>query len=175
MQELSWNKYEIFSKACVPPENPFFLRLDGWKFKKLSGKIKAEKPFDERVAKCLVSSGKILFEKGFNPALIYVVSDEINVLFLSAVPFCGRIEKMDSVLSGLVSSSFTLSIQKFFGTNVSVAFDSRVVIVSDEEKTSEYLVWRQMDAWRNPITLMPIGFSEKWGSSLLKFLKSLKG
>ena len=64
----NWSKDETFSKTCIPPETPFFLRLDGWKFRKLSEAIKAEKPFDEKLAKCLVSSGKILFTKGFSPA-----------------------------------------------------------------------------------------------------------
>ncbi|MEM3726692.1 MAG: tRNA(His) guanylyltransferase Thg1 family protein, partial [Candidatus Bathyarchaeia archaeon] len=77
----NWLKHEIFSKTCVPPETPFFLRLDGWKFKELSEAVSAEKPFDKRFAKCLVSSAKILYEKGFNPTLVYVASDELNILF----------------------------------------------------------------------------------------------
>lgn len=50
----NWPKNEIFSKTCIPPETPFFIRLDGWRFRKLSETIKAEKPFDEKFAKCLV-------------------------------------------------------------------------------------------------------------------------
>ena len=151
MQESFLNKYrdlhkhEIFSKTCIPPETPFFLRLDGWKFKKLSETIKAEKPFDKGFAKCLVSSGKTLFSEGFNPALIYVASDELNILFLDAAPFRGRIEKVNSVLASLISSSFTLCLKK----ERAAAFDSRVVIASNDEKIIEYLAWRQMNAWRN--------------------------
>lgn len=175
MQESSWNKHEIFSKTCLPPENPFFLRLDGWKFKKLSETIKAEKPFDKRVAKCLVYSGKTLFKKGFNSTLIYIVSDEINVLFLNAVPFRGRIEKINSVLAGLVSSAFALSLQKLFCVEVAVAFDSRVVIVSDEEKAVEYLVWRQMDAWRNHNNAYAYWVFRKMGFKPSEISEKLKG
>ena len=145
----NWPKHEIFSKSCIPPETPFFMRLDGCRFKKVSEAINAEKPFDEKFTKCLVSSGKVLFIKGFNPALIYVASDELNVLFLDAVPFCGRVEKTDSVLAGMVSSAFSLNLQKLFNRESVAAFDSRVVIAHTEEKIIEYLSWRQMNAWRN--------------------------
>jgi len=119
MQELflnrykKWPKHEIFSKTYLPPETPFFIRLDGWKFRKLSEIIKAEKPFDKKFAKCLVSSGRILFKKGFSPALVYVASDELNILFLNAAPFRRRVEKIDSMPASLVSSAFTLYLQKY--------------------------------------------------------------
>jgi tRNA(His) guanylyltransferase len=145
----NWLKREIFSETCIPPETPFFTRLDGWKFRKLSEAINAEKPFDEKLAKRLVSSGEVLFEKGFNPALIYVASDELNILFLDVAPFRRRIEKIDTVLASLVSSAFTLSLQEFLKKKCVVAFDSRVIIVSSDEKIIQYLAWRQEDAWRN--------------------------
>ncbi|MEM2994780.1 MAG: tRNA(His) guanylyltransferase Thg1 family protein [Candidatus Bathyarchaeia archaeon] len=175
MQNPSWRKHEIFSRTCVPPENPFFLRLNGWKFKKLSETIKAEKPFDIRIAECLVSSGKALFNRGFNPALIYIVSDELNALFLGAAPFRGRFEKMDSVFAGLVSSAFTLSLQKLFGVTVNVVFDSRVVIVSDVEKAVEYLVWRQMDVWRNHNNAYAYWIFRKMGLAPSEISEKLKG
>jgi tRNA(His) guanylyltransferase len=155
MQESSsseyenWSKHEIFSKTYIPPATPFFIRLDGWKFRKLSEALNAEKPFDKEFAERLVSSGEVLFEKGFSPALIYVASDELNILFLDAAPFRGRIEKIDSVLASLVSSAFTLSLREFLQKKLVVAFDSRVIIVSSDEKIIEYLVWRQSNAWRN--------------------------
>jgi tRNA(His) guanylyltransferase len=155
MQESSLNKYEnwpkheIFSKTCIPPETSFFVRLDGWRFQKLSEMMESEKPFDEKFAKCVVSSGKILFTKSFNPSLIYVASDELNILFLDSGPFRRRVEKIDSVLAGLISSAFSLSAQKFFDEKLVAAYDSRVVVTSTEEKIVEYLSWRQMNAWRN--------------------------
>jgi len=155
MQESSlseyknWSKHEIFSKVCIPPEISFFIRLDGWKFKKLSETLKTKRPFDEKFAKCLVFSGKILFEIGFSPAFIYVASDELNILFLNAAPFRGRIEKVNSVLAGLVSSAFALNMQKFYKKESVAAFDSRIVVISNDEKIVEYLAWRQTNTWRN--------------------------
>ncbi|MEM3770127.1 MAG: tRNA(His) guanylyltransferase Thg1 family protein [Candidatus Bathyarchaeia archaeon] len=145
----SWPKNEILSKTSVPPETPFFVRLDGWRFRELAEDVGAEKPFDERFARCLVNSCKVLFEKGFSQTLVYVVSDELNILFDGKAPFNGRIEKIDSVISSLVSAMFSLEVQKFFDKKVFVAFDSRVTVAQNNEKIVEYLAWRQTNAWRN--------------------------
>jgi len=141
-------KNEVFSKLQIPPDTPFFVRLNGRRFQAVSEKLKAEKPFDKKFANCLVTSAKAIFQENFNPALIYVASDEINALFTHAAPFGRRVEKIDSVLAGAVSSAFSLNALKLFQTSLTVAFDSRIVIVP-EEKSVEYLTWRQLDAWRN--------------------------
>jgi tRNA(His) guanylyltransferase len=181
MQESSsseygnWLEHEIFSKTCIPPETPFFIRLDGWKFRKLLEFLNVERPFDERFAKRLVSSGEILFEKGLSPALIYVASDELNILFLNAAPFRGRIEKTDSVLASLVSSAFTISLQEFLKNKSVAAFDSRVIIVSSDEKIIEYLSWRQADAWRNHNNAYAYWVFRKMGRKPSEVSKRLRG
>jgi len=170
-----WLRHEIFSKTCIPPETPFFLRLDGWKFRKLSKTMKVEKPFDEKFTKCLVYSGKILFKKGLNPALIYVTSDELDILFLNAAPFRRRIEKIDSVLAGVVSSAFTLSLKKLFSMENAVAFDSRIIITSNDQKILEYLAWRQADTWRNHNNAYAYWVFRKIGHKPSEISKKLKG
>jgi tRNA(His) 5'-end guanylyltransferase len=95
------------------------------------------------------NAGRVLFEKGFSPALIYVVSDELDILFLDNVPYSGRVEKIGSVIPSFVSATFTLRLQKTFGKTDNVAFDSRVVIVPSENAVMNYLAWRQTNAWRN--------------------------
>jgi len=157
----NWPESEIFAEASVPPETPFFIRLDGWRFGKLSQKLKTEKPFDKKFAKCFVSSGKILLKKGFNPSLIYVTSDEMNILFTGTAPFRGRIEKANSIFAGLVSSAHSLSLLKIFNKGEIVAFDSRIVISSNVEKIIEYLSWRQLNTWRNHNNASLTGFSAK--------------
>lgn len=181
MPESLLNKYknlpksEIFSKTCTPPETPFFVRLDGWRFRKLSEIINAEKPFDDRFAKCLVLSGKIMFRKGFNPALIYVASDELNILFARTTPFRGRIEKIDSVLAGLVSSAFSLGLQKIFDKSHVTAFDSRIVTASNTEKIIEYLAWRQTNNWRNHNNAYAYWILRKMDYRPAEIAKKLKG
>ena len=171
----NWSENEIFSKMCIPPETSFFVRLDGWRFRKLSETMKAEKPFDEKFAKCLVSSGKILFKKGFSPALIYVASDELNILFTGADPFRGRIEKTNSILASLISSACSLNLRKFFNKEEVVAFDSRIVIVSNVEKIIDYLSWRQMDTWRNHNNAHAYWIFRKKGYKPAEIARELKG
>lgn len=175
MQESSWNEHEIFSKTSIPPETPFFVRLDGWKFRKLSENLKAEKPFDKKFAKCLVSSGKTFFKRGFTPDLIYVASDELNILFLNEAPFQRRIEKIDSVPASLASSAFTLCIQKNFNTKHAAAFDSRIIVASNKEKIEEYLIWRQMNCWRNHNNAYAYWILHKMGQKPAEISKKLKG
>jgi tRNA(His) guanylyltransferase len=171
----NWPKHEIFSQTSIPPGTPFFVRLDGWKFRRLSKNLDTEKPFDERFAKCLVSSAKILFTKGFDPPLVYVASDEVSILFLDTGPFRRRIEKVDSVLASLASSFFTLNLHKFFGEENVVAFDSRIVVVSNDEEITEYLAWRQMNTWRNHNNAYAYWILHKTGQEPLEISKRLKG
>lgn len=170
-----WSKSEIFSRTTIPLETPFFIRLDGWRFRELSEHVGAEKPFDEKFAQCLVNSGKVLFEKGFSPTLIYVVSDEINILFDSKAPFNGRVEKIDSVLPSLISAAFSLQLQEFFDKKVAAAFDSRIIVTLNNERIVEYLAWRQINAWRNHNNVYAYWLLRKMGCKPSEIAKKLKG
>lgn len=180
MRESYWNegcshsKYEIFSQLHIPPDAPFFVRLDGRRFQAVSELIGAEKPFDERFAKCLVESGKAIFQSNLSPALVYTASDEINVLFFYVTPFRRRVEKIDSILAGVASSTFSLSILKLFKKSSITAFDARIV-VSSPKKIVEYLTWRQRDAWRNHNNAYAYWLLRKTGLSPSEAAKKLKG
>jgi len=168
---------EVFSKLQIPPETPFFIRLNGRRFQAVSEKLKTEKPFDKKFAMCLVKSGKAIFQEGFNPVLVYVASDEINALFSHTAPFSSRVEKVNSVLAGTVSSTFALNALKLFGKPLTVAFDSRIIIAW-KEKIIKYLTWRQLDTWRNHNNvyaywlLRKRGHKPKGAAQILKGLKT---
>lgn len=182
MQESSSNspvdtqqsKHEVFAQLRIPPDTPFFVRLDGWKFRAVCRKIKAEKPFDKKLTKCFITSGKALFKSNFNPTLIYAASDELNVLFLHAVPFKRRLEKINSLLAGVVSSVFSLNLQKLFNKKAPIAFDSRVIL-SSPEKILEYLGWRQRNAWRNHNNTYAYWLLRKKGYKKSEAAEKLKG
>ena len=168
------SKHEIFSKLQIPPTTPFFVRLDGRRFKAISEKIGAKKPFDKGFAKCLVKSARAVYRGGFNPGLIYVASDELNVLFLYTAPFRRRVEKINSILAGIASSAFSLSLLKNFEKKLTTTFDSRIII-SSSEKIVEYLVWRQRDAWRNHNNAYAYWLFRKMGHTPSKAAEMLKG
>jgi len=122
----------------------------------------------------LVASARALFQSNFNPALAYVASDEMNVLFLYAAPFRRRIEKVDSILAGIASSAFSLSAARLFKKQLITAFDSRI-IVSSQEKVTEYLTWRQGDAWRNHNNAYAYWLFRRNGYEPTEATKKLKG
>jgi len=180
MQGSYWNRgsndpeHEIFSQLQVPPDAPFFIRLDGRRFQAISEKVGAKKPFDEKFAKCLIASAKAMYKSDLNPALVYAASDEINVLFLYTAPFKRRVEKTNSVLAGVASSAFSLSVAKLFKKNLIAAFDSRI-IVSSQEKVTDYLIWRQRDAWRNHNNAYAYWLFRRNGYKPSEAAKKLKG
>jgi len=167
------SEHEIFSQLQIPPDIPFFVRLDGRRFQAISEKIGVEKPFDEDFAKCLTAAAVAVLQDS-QPALVYVASDEINALFLYAAPFRLRVEKIDSILAGFASSAFSLSVLKIFRKNLAVTFDSRIV-VSSSENISEYLSWRQLEAWRNHNNAYAYWLLRKRGHKPSKAAEILKG
>ncbi len=165
---------EIFSQLRIPAEIPFFVRLDGRRFRAVSERVESEKPFDHRFAQCLIESAKAVFKSGFNPTLVYIASDELNVFFSYAAPFGRRVEKINSILAGVASSSFSLNLMKLFEKCLTVSFDSRIVIPS-KEKTTEYLTWRQRDAWRNHNNAYGFWSLRKRGCKAREAARMLKG
>jgi len=171
---ISQVENEIYSQLQVPPETPFFVRLDGRRFQAVAEKLQVDKPFDETFAKCLVVAGKALFQNSLNPALVYVASDEVNVLFVHAAPFNRRVEKINSVSAGIVSSAFSICIQKNFRKPITTGFDSRIAVTT-REKLVDYLIWRQQDAWRNHNNAYAYWTMRKLGHKPAEISKTLKG
>lgn len=136
--ELSLVDYEIYSGIEVP-QQPFFVRLDGWKFHGLTEQLKLRQPFDKKFANALAKTAEQLFI--FEPCLAYIFSDEINLLFLRPTGF-SRVEKIDSILAGLASSTLSLLLKK------RCIFDCRVIPLP-KEKILSYLIWRQAECFRN--------------------------
>jgi tRNA(His) 5'-end guanylyltransferase len=81
---------------------------------------------------------------------------------------------VNSILAGTVSSAFSLSITKLFKKRLITAFDSRI-IVSSQEKITEYLTWRQRDAWRNHNNAYAYWLFRRNGYKPSEAAKKLKG
>jgi tRNA(His) 5'-end guanylyltransferase len=135
---------ELFASITTVP--PVIVRLDGRAFHRLAHMLGLAKPFDVRfshamaaVCRCLVA------DSGLSPEFAYTFSDEIS-LFLSKLPFSGRVEKIDSVAASFAASALTLALE----CAEPIAFDARV-IPATPAYTLEYLVDRQNEAWRNHI------------------------
>ncbi len=170
-------EYEVFSKLRLPQNSEFFIRLDGRRFSRLCKSLNAEKPFDVRIARCLVRGARAVYSSGFNPSLCYLCSDEVNLLFLPPPPFSGRVEKLDSVLASVVSSGFTLAVNEIFGKQVVAPFDSRTIL-TPSELIFQYLAWRQRESNGNCLnaygywTLIRAGLNRRAAAAQLEGLDS---
>jgi len=114
------------------------VRVDGRNFSKILSDF--EKPYDEKFARIMVNSA-VAIMKEFNATLCYIFSDEANFYFQHEI-FSRRVEKINSVIASMFSSSFSLAIGK------PVSFDSRIIHVP-ENLLVEYLSGRQKECWRN--------------------------
>jgi tRNA(His) 5'-end guanylyltransferase len=133
---------EIFSNLATIP--PVFVRLDGRAFHGLTRKFGFAKPFDDGFNDAMVEVCRLLVgESGLTPVFAYTFSDEIS-LYLTELPFSGRVEKIDSVAASYAASALTLAL----GTKEPLAFDARIVQATPESAI-EYMTGRQDEAWRN--------------------------
>lgn len=179
MVSIRLEENEVFSNLRIPQNSEFFIRLDGRRFSELCKLLDAEKPFDMRIARCLVGAAKAVYASGFTPSLCYVCSDEVNLLFLPPPPFNGRVEKLDSVLASIVSSGFSLAVNEIFGKKMVAPFDSRVILTPGES-IFRYLTSRQRELNGNYLnaygywTLIREGLNPRNAAQQLKGLDSAK-
>ena len=154
--------YEIYSTMKVPKNSNIIIRLDGRKFHSLAKALNLQKPYDDNFYKVITNVCLDIF-KQFTPKFIYTFSDEISIL-LDEIPFSGRVEKIDSVLASLASSSFTYYLLHDYSNEFNldklsdnerkivfpISFDSRIIPI-DDSSISSYFKWRQDECWRNCI------------------------
>jgi tRNA(His) 5'-end guanylyltransferase len=158
---------EIYSHLRVFP--PFAVRIDGRGFSRALRLLGLEKPYDEGFAHAMVDSIEIFFkESGLNPLFAFTFSDEIT-LFFNEMSYNNRVEKIDSIIPGFISSALTIQLK----LEKPVSFDSRVILLG-KEYIYTYLLWRQAETWRNHVssygfyTLLRSGLTENEASVRLK-------
>jgi tRNA(His) guanylyltransferase len=170
--DVKMKNREIFSALKVP--DPAIVRIDGRGFGKALLRLQFTKPYDIRFAKGMADSTVDFFRKsGFNPALAYLFSDEINLLFIHDLPFNGRLEKIDSIIPSFISSTLVINL----ACPEPLPFDSRVLIINSTD-IAKYLNWRQKECWRNLIRsygyylLRDDGLTAQAAADRLKGMKS---
>lgn len=165
-------KREIFAQIKIT--NTAIVRIDGRGFGQALRQLQFSKPYDIRFAKGMADSTETFFKKsGIHPSLVYIFSDEINLLFVKNLPFNGRLEKIDSVIPSFFSSALVLALNSL----EPLSFDSRVAII-DTADIMDYLKWRQEECWRNLMSsygyylLKSDGMTSREAADTLKGLKS---
>ncbi len=114
-------------------KEPIALRLDGVRFgKSLKG---FKEPRDEIVHNALVESAKELLRR-FNALMAYVISDEVNLIMVNYLPYGGRVFKLISTASSILSAHASLLLKR------PLYFDSRIVKLNNVNEVKEYLYFR---------------------------------
>ncbi|ABN56335.1 MULTISPECIES: tRNA(His) guanylyltransferase Thg1 family protein [Methanoculleus] len=162
---------EIFSTLTIFP--PVFVRLDGRAFHRLARARNLKKPFDPAFNESMRAVCRYLLTgSGLSPAFAYTFSDEIS-LYFNALPFSGRVEKLDSVTAAVAASKLTIEL----GCTEPLAFDARTIPAAGEFAV-EYLVSRQNEAWRNHINaycqnaLVEEGMTAREAAAMLRGMQS---
>ena len=152
--------YEVYSHLKIPKNSKIIVRLDGRSFHKLAFDLNLNKPYDEHFYKVMDFVCRDLFEE-FQASFVYTFSDEISML-LDNIPFDGRVEKIDSVISSFTASSFVMHFDTQFKKPPS--FDSRIIPVNGED-LYKYFKWRQDESWRNCVNSHGIHHLKKFYSN----------
>jgi tRNA(His) guanylyltransferase len=143
-------KMRVFETAhdlCVLPGLFIVARLDGRGFTRLTKELHPfEAPFDERFRDLMLATTQHLMGCGFRVVYAYTQSDEISVLLhRDETLFDRKLRKLDSVLAGEASATFSLRL------GAQACFDSRVSQLPTDTLVIEYFRWRQEDATRNAL------------------------
>lgn len=139
------------------PLVPIIARMDGKCFHSFTSVLK--RPYDSRLSDLMVETTKFLV--GETGACIgYTQSDEISLVFYrddikSQVFFDRRIAKMTSVLAAFTTAKFNQLLPKFIPEkqNELPVFDCRVWTVPTRVEAVNSLIWRELDATRNSISM----------------------
>ena len=163
--------YEESLDQIILPDIFVVARLDGRSFTKLTKDIcKFEAPFDIRFRDLMVDTVKKLMESGFKIIYGYTESDEISLLFHPDDNTFGRkVRKINTILAGEASSSFSLAIGR------AATFDCRVVPLPNIDRVQDYFAWRQEDSHRNSLNAHCYWALRKDGFSAHKASRMMEG
>lgn len=144
--EKKMRVFETSHDYSVLPGLFMAARLDGRSFTRLTKEVhKFEAPFDERFRDLMLDTAEFLMHE-FSALYGYTQSDEISLLFpQSCELFSRRLQKLNSVLSGLASARFSKGLGEL------ACFDCRISELPSIELVVDYFRWRNEDACRNAL------------------------
>lgn len=158
MSDNIGNRMKLYEKAysskCIPLL-PICVRLDGRSFSKWTKGL--ERPFDQKFSDVMVDVTAELVRQS-NAVIGYTQSDEITLVlysdkYESQVFFDGKVQKLISVLASVATVHFNTLIAKYFSQKKLAYFDCRVWQVPNLVEAVNVLVWRELDATKNSITM----------------------
>lgn len=140
-------------RGTLPPSPFYAIRMDGRAFHTFTRQFKA--PYSIVFMEAMNNAGLIAATKVLaETELFYVQSDEITLIVKpknnGQFSFGGRTEKVLSLTSSAATAGFMSACPEVEGFPI---FDSRILLLEDNEEVIEYLDWRRLDARKNSITM----------------------
>ncbi len=138
------------------PGLPLMVRLDGKAFHTFTRGL--ERPFDARLQRLMDDTTRHLV-KECGALIGYTQSDEISLLYYSTgkgEPFLGgRYQKLTSILAATATFVFNrrLAAELPEKADKMALFDCRAWVVPSLEEAANTLLWRELDASKNSISM----------------------
>ena len=149
--------YEKDWENRLMPLVPAIARLDGRAFHTFTKGLR--RPYDQRMSDLMVETTKQIV-RASGACIGYTQSDEITLVWLVDDPksemfFGGRVQKMVSILPAQLSVFFNYALPEHLPEKAGTfpIFDCRVFSVPNKTEAANTLVWREMDATRNSISM----------------------
>jgi tRNA(His) 5'-end guanylyltransferase len=148
----------IEAKRMLIPKLPILVRIDGKTFSKFTRGLK--RPYDERMHNLMVEVTKLLVSE-YNALIGYTQSDEISLVIYSEtlesqVPFNGRVQKLIGDMAAFTTLHFNRLLPEYLPEEYVKRyprFDCRVWNVPTLEEAANTILWREMDATKNSISM----------------------
>lgn len=154
----SYEAHETSRKLI--PGVPIYARIDGRSFSKFTRHM--ARPFDQRMTTAMVDTLKVLVDQS-GATLGYQQSDEISLAWSNlnheVEPwFGGKVHKLTSVLASMATSAFMIAVHNHFEDWQELMsqmphFDCRVFQVPNLEELANCMLWRNLDATKNSISM----------------------
>src|ERR1051326_5167129 len=148
----------IVSGQMLLPNLPIMVRIDGKAFHTWTRGC--QRPYDTGVMNLFDETTKYLVE-ATDAAIGYTQSDEITLVLWnggkieSKVLFDGRVSKLTSVLASMATAKFNQLVPMALPAKATslALFDCRVWSVPTQQEAVNCLIWRELDATRNAISM----------------------
>jgi tRNA(His) guanylyltransferase len=162
MKDDFGDRMKYYESSSIPgtfmPMIPVCVRADGRNFSKFTRNMK--RPYDPSLITCMRNTTRELVESS-NATIGYTQSDEITLIFLrpswnSEIFFNGKKQKIISVIASATTAFFNNNVPKYLSDyNLEPAmFDCRAWQVPNLTEAANVILWREMDASRNSISML---------------------
>jgi tRNA(His) 5'-end guanylyltransferase len=139
------------------PQLPICARIDGKRFSKFTEGF--ARPFDERLSRLMVATTKHLVEETA-ARMGYTQSDEISLVWHDEDPRAQsyldrRVQKLTSILASMTTAFFNARVAAELPekSGTPALFDCRVWAVPTREEAANVLLWRELDATKNSLSM----------------------